>query len=483
MPKLLKGKNSDAKQILITPSEDEYEPTLLQLTDRERQVLNQLAEYLNWHSRWAVIPDDLADKDIRDEWIDNLRRRLMEDIQFCALMIACLNEDTDTQNAFTQFMINQINNNSELRQVIQEVAQQNVGEENHSTSAHQNLNSSTGCDTEAFCGAMKQLTAWMDTNNRDFLQRLLAADSPAAAGAALSKNIPGFNAGAIGQAFSAIVAFFSTAFLNNYESEVTTPYLNGIVNELRCLGQPDCAITLAQLYAVFSSRVGYAPITLDSFVQSFTFAVTGVWTGSSIADVMFFVQIGAFMFMGGFVDYTGINPLSNQLTAGLDSPSDDCEEFDPCPATWCRHISGAALHTLFIPAGSLGPQAFWNSTLEQYERNIEVTDNRITIKFEPMFTFNCSTIRVVNTDEITTGDTNTKSINRYTSGGAPIGTPFTLPADADTTFDINTSVQNFFIDCVSDTSVTGSDHPYLGGITDIYISGYGTEPDWGEPCE
>lgn len=236
-----------------------------------------------------------------------------------------------------------IENDGGTQIAITNVINQQVGGQSPLSATNQGANMLTGvpgCALDNLWGAMSGLVDWMNANNEDFLERIATAGTPAERGAVLSENFPGFTGGALGEFLSASITFLSGQLHDGYEASYDQMYADALACELFCIAQETCSLTVRQLYLVLAARVGYTPAG-DAFYQGLIFTVTGSWTGTEFADVMMFLQVGAFLFMGGFGGYMGVNPLANALTMGFDDPSNDWMTLCACPDMWTYTLDSA----------------------------------------------------------------------------------------------------------------------------------------------
>lgn len=258
----------------------------------------------------------------------------------CERIIECITDDTDTQNAFSLFLLNQINSNSDIRNALQQVIQQRIGEERPISVSSDNLiYGKDGCAFDNLYGAMRFLVRWMNQNNIDFLEQMNAGVTPEALNANISKLFPGFQGnGLIDATLPAITSLLTGAILENYDVYYTQEYEDELICAFFCLAQSDCAISFDSLYFYFVSRLGFGPTAAESFGNAISFAVTGSLTLSGYTDFMFFIQLGAFKFLGGFAEYTTYSPFETAMNEGWDDASDDWTECDDC-GFWSQDFS------------------------------------------------------------------------------------------------------------------------------------------------
>jgi len=393
----------------------------------------------------------------------------------CEGVADCIETSEPVQDALEQNTVNNINNSMTVQQALQQQIQQQLAANNPVVGSDDDLfYGMTGCDPNKIWGASDSLIEWLNINNVDFFEKLVAAITPADRATVMSETIPGFAGGVLGEGLSAAMTFLAGALKTNYEAFYDTAYANALKCELFCLSRGDCSVTIDQLYALFSARVGD---TFIDFYSGFIFAVTGSWTGSQFADVMMFVQVGAFKFMGGFGGLLGVNPLANAIAEGYNDPDDDwITTCDDCPPEWCLKIDATnGLDTLFFATGSLGAQAVWTGT--GWGANAAIANSRITIGISLPSAHNMTQIRVVLDADITNGDTNTTGLLEYPSFAVVEVQPAVTPV----LFDLGVlPVQQFAIDCIADANHAGV--LITSEITEIWLSGIGTPPDIGDPC-
>jgi len=444
---------------IIIPDDDSY-----------LQVLAGFVALLGRNYAWQGTAED---RESRSQlWREAYALTDLEQCMSCEDVADCIEENEAVQDALEDNLINNINNSSDVYNALQQILQQQIAAENPVADSADNLAYGVeDCDFDKIKGMADSAVAWLNQNNIDFFERLVVATTPAARAAAMSAEIPGFSGGVLGQGLSTAITFLSGSLKANYEAFYDTAYEDALECEIFCLASINCSLTVDNLYALFSARIGFVEL-VPTFYNGFIFAVTGTWSGTQFADVMMFIQIAAFKFMGGFHGYMGINPLANTIAEGYNEPVEDWDDCD-CPEAWCIKIDATnGLDTLFFPTGGLGAQAVWSGT--GWARNDAVAPSRITIAMSMASAHNLISIRVVNTLEIDNGDTNTKSLLDYPS----FAVYESQPALADVTFELGVlAVQQFAIDCVSDANALGA--PVPGEIIEVYLTGIGTPPEIG----
>ena len=98
----------------------------------------------------------------------------------------------------------------------------------------------------------------------------------------------------------------------------------------------DCTVTPRDLLAYFADRVG--AITFDTVLDVLEFFVTGTWSGTQLADAMYFLAIGMIAVSDGigFFDLSATYTLDTMIALGARNPSSDWDLLcDPCVSEAC----------------------------------------------------------------------------------------------------------------------------------------------------
>lgn len=459
---------------------DDFDDTidLMEITQTDRDILLILSEQLDWKNRWIEPPAPLDDDDARDYYISQLKLRLMEVIDFCARMIACIGTDEDVQEALKTYILNLMNTDVDIQQAMQQNTQQDLTDENPININQQGNNllpSGVTCNLDGLNGSIISLIDWLHRNNEDFLDNLSVAATPAERGAAMSRGIPGYNGDALGELASAAITFLTSQMVNQYDAFFDVAYEHDLREEMFCLFKPGCEVTIRQLYLLFAARIGYAS-PAETFYEGFLFAVTGSWTGTNFCDVMMFAQIGAFIFMGGFAGWEGLNPLQNAIVDGWNEPDSDwMTEYD-CGDFWTHilHEDDFPTFAEFTPnsVGQISGEVITQTTFDI--GSFIITGINIEITLPSAYTIASVRIRATNLSNIDPAElVNTFMI--YTDAGFVDigGTGATLPSTNDdwevSYSEITPGVRRIRIQY----SYIGTDQTMQ---FEVAISGFGTNP-------
>lgn len=422
---------------------------------------------------WFGTPEERRSRS--EAWQEAYDMTDFENCFTCDSVADCIETSEAVQDALEQNIINNINNSGGVQTAIQNVIQQTVGGENPATGTGENLLLGLeSCDFDHLWGASNVLIDWLNANNVDFLEKMVLASTPAAKAAELSKNIPGFAGGTAGEALATYLTFLSGGFKASYEAYYDTALANELKCGLMCLMAQNCGVTIDQLYAYFSARLG---VTYLNFYDGFYFALSGALPDAKIVDAMMLIQIAAFRFMNGFLGLVGLNPLGNAIANGFNAPDDQWEaDCDACPDEWCRlYDADSGLDTVFFAAGQGGEQAVWTGT--GWACNPAVNAARRTIATNLGAAYNLTRIEVVRTEAITGGTDNICQLDDYPSWTVIQ----TLPGTATTTFELGLMpAQKFAIDDI--TSLLATTPAVPGELIAVYLYGYGTPPASGVAC-
>jgi len=374
-----------------------------------------------------------------------------------------------------------IDTSPDVQIAIENVIQQQQGAENPVSTNAAGANLLSGLDGCAFnnlWGAIDDFVDWLNDNNTDFLDRITSASTPAKRAAVLSDSIPGFTGAALGGSLSAAITFLSSQLKGEYEENYDTIYADGLKCELFCIAKENCTLTIRDVYLVLAARVGYTPAD-QLFYSGLIFTVFGEWTGTQFADVMMFTQMGAFLFMGGFGGYLGVNPVSNALAMGWDDPSDDWMVKCECPDTWTYILDSTTMPSwVEIPDGAGGVGTIDGTVITQTTGvafGQDITGIQIRITFPSIQTITGVSIHQVTGTNIDVADVVNHFFAYFDAGGVLIGgTGAALP-------DINGEWDASYSEATPGVKTIVFQYVYLG--TDqtmewnpVVISGFGTNP-------
>lgn len=152
------------------------------------------------------------------------------------------------------------------------------------------------CDPDILFGSIINVVNGADTNNLDALQVFETVTNSNEFVAEVITGVFGLEAPIV-QSLLDWGLFIQNNILENYEAQITTPYLQELYCDLFCLTKDNCELTPEILTNYFYGRLG-SQLTFNSLInETLIFLTLGLWTGTEIADVMFLSQ---FAFRGQF---------------------------------------------------------------------------------------------------------------------------------------------------------------------------------------
>lgn len=267
------GYERNGKIIKISTYADEGETKLLWLSDRQRQLLNQIAPYLYWQNRYNSIPENMLSSGKVTDYIDVIRDRLMEVVEFCAEMIKCLDDDEDVKNKITQIINNAIGNGTD-----------NVpGEEMKPDEFEREIapGSNPTCDSVKLARQCSYVVRFFDKGITDFLQRITVSVNTIELAQQIAElpfvNLITRNVGI--QSALDFVVYMSEAIKEQYEAGQSDEYMDELARKLYCLCQDDCKITLDRYFQMTAENINeLIPTTITEGISTLV-DILEVFTG------------------------------------------------------------------------------------------------------------------------------------------------------------------------------------------------------------
>lgn len=305
-----------------TALHDDYDdvPVLRALTARQYTALVAISEYFAWATRWQNPPD----KENLDKFAGEIRWRLMQDVEICALVIACITDDDDVRAALEQWFVDTLPNSPAMQQVINQSYTQNLpGQVLPPSVTGANLIPGTeGCSNNQIWGAVSNFVDWMNLNNVDFLEKFEVLTNPIENLSNLLDSVGGVDVTVFGSALTEWINFIQDSLKENYDASYTTAYRNSVACDLYCISLVDCDLSLDDALTYFMGRIGSISLP-ETLLDGVVYWVTGVWTGTQFCDVMMAMQLAAFKFGNTFIGLLGMPSVQGALRLGYDQPTDD----------------------------------------------------------------------------------------------------------------------------------------------------------------
>lgn len=332
------GKDTDAKIITVHLYPDEGVDELYVLSKRQSAALLTLARYLDWRTRHYSLPVDLLDSDDFQAWNDLTKRRLMTPIEICAEIINCLENDTDTQEAFDTYIKNYLSTNG---------WGESPGKPLPPSVSGGNLAGTTNpsCDLSILWAQCLFLVQTTNSLIEDFLQKFETLTNPVELADAAADTIPVFGdtLSAVPQMINLAQNFLTENYLADYTTTPITGYEDMLACELFCACQGDCNITIDRFFNILLARVEArfesSPAVLNVLSDLTSWMVGIDVSGELVADMAFLMVWGglklANFIVGGLTGRPTIGDgvLKMYLEIASDIPSDDWETIcGSCPS-------------------------------------------------------------------------------------------------------------------------------------------------------
>lgn len=323
------------------------EDCILFLSEKELYLLRNPLRQMKWSTRWtSELQTSMPDISTIAE---NLDYKMSGDacMDFCQMIIDCIDDEESGVGARIAELVATITEDT-LRETAQSYNNVPLA-----------VNFNPTCDKDILFGQCTQLVEYLHQQNLEFLRVLEVVTNIAEQVA----TIIGAISGAKGQTVSAVVewiTFVQNSIAENYEAQVTLAYKEECACALFCLAQQNsCIIDPAEIYRVWRERLVSA-VTIDSlFNETVDFLVAGVWTGTEIADVMFFAQLAFRSQIGQYIEAIAYSDIDIRLAVYSNDPDPDwvilCDE---CPVEWTYEQDWLASRDgwEFFPVGGFGAQ-------------------------------------------------------------------------------------------------------------------------------
>src|ERR1051325_289421 len=482
MPQKIIGGNDkpNGKVIKIGLSPQEGSEQLYLLTQRQIMALISISDPLGWMTRHLYLPFDIATQSALNDWVGDVKYRLMNPMDFCALMVEnaeCFlsNEDVLDQIA-----------NGPLGVILGDVLSDIIKDKQRSLpngQANYNLfDEVEDCNPDYVFNICYEIVDYLDSMTGQFFS---AIEQLTNVGERIALFFQATEA-ETSNPTNEIYEFFDQ-LIENVREEYDARFSKGgtlhykIACDLFCLFKDNCNANIGDVAKYYISKVDAEIADSASAYGALNIVSSYILTGNLPLDsAVYAFHLLVLSVINSNKPFLQNNffSLYTVIKAASDEENNDWVEYcDDCNDTWCRHLDNAHdLGTLFIGTGGLGAQALYVD--DRWKANTALFPSRITLELDMLATYNVTSIRIVfdGTNELSTG--NYIAWYRHHFGAAIDSdvlaqdvTLYALPSGyADQKFDIDV-VSSF-----------GPEVPITVGITDIYITGTGDRPEWGEPC-
>lgn len=189
------------------------------------------------------------------------------------------------------------------------------------------------CDSDKLFGVITEIVDQLDQNNRDFLELVEVGTNKRERISNIIAAIPVIET----LPFEDIISFIDkmeAEITENYEAQWTTSLKDEYRCGIFCKAQDveDCILSFDLLVEFFEERIGASLEPANFFESAFLYFLTGVWTGTTVVDIMMLVQLGAWKQTSSFLGVT-LRTLQSVGFLGANNPDPDweilCEDCTP----------------------------------------------------------------------------------------------------------------------------------------------------------
>lgn len=278
------GKGSDGKIIQYKLPEYEGEYQLKVLSQRMVIALLTSIQPLDWMKRHIDLPLNISNQAELSEWTDDLRRRLMEDFDFCAKVAECIQDE-----------------NGVVRQALREWIEseypmqpiEGIGEEEK----NEQLLPETEypCDLNLLFARCREVIRYTHLAVKDIMDKFVEFTDSADLIKAIWDTVPGIalldDAAGVNGVVQ-IVEYYRNAYIAGYEAQWTeTPLgtFDQLSYALFCECKIDCVITVRRILDMYRRRLDYyfSPPSLQGLI-SFLEVIAGINQNSTF--VLYFAH-------------------------------------------------------------------------------------------------------------------------------------------------------------------------------------------------
>lgn len=258
------------------------------ISPRQSAALIALAEFMAWKTRYSNAPA----QDVLDAFEAETRYNLMTDVAFCALMINCINNDIDVQQALAAWLISELQTNVQLQEAVSNANYYNNGRFPPNPATTGNILGGADCIKDNAAGFVK--TGIVDMSCEliyDMLNALEAASNESEITAAFIDAVP-----VLGELLDGISVQDVFEFAGNvgdwiaetFEAEDTIARREETYKDLLCLYMQDCSLSIdqirdyfwqkaTQVNAGFNDALGTAVDLYNFLLNQTVTSFEGIW--------------------------------------------------------------------------------------------------------------------------------------------------------------------------------------------------------------
>lgn len=266
---------------------------------------------------------------------------------FCALMIDCINNDSDVRDALF----------NALQFGVPASGDDGINE----TIANGNVLAGVECDNDQLFGAITGLVDLMNNLATDILLRLSSESNTIGIIGDVIEAIPGINNLSFDDALQMVEAFWDH-LLEDYDAYYDTALRDTYRCDLFCLAKDTCTITPQDFFDYFTSKLGEA-ITTISLIDFLQAVLLQDFSGVYIVHA-FHVLISGLWLFGASILSIDSATMARMVNALFNDPDSDWDGLCDCPSEWSWNDDFANDQNIWnITNLGYGALAVWTSTI------------------------------------------------------------------------------------------------------------------------
>jgi len=295
------------------------------LTEREVQFLLTPLSSAQWRTRWT---DTIPAEDERHEFIATLQERLLTPMDFCALMIDCIQNNEDVQQA-----IRDANSGSGVPNGNSGVNPFGVG------LGDENILNGLSCDLDSIYGACVAIIDYVEYSARDFIEIVLADANAWGRVIRAIDFIPFIGDLPIVDDLNDLVNWFATNGAAAFDAGYTVALRQDLICDLFNMACANCELTPYDLYSTYANNAGI-PLNPEDVFRALVTNMLGLTGNTAFAMGTCAMVAGALASGGSVLGIVGLQGLTTIAASG-DPDGDWILYCDPCnPPTIIQRLQG-----------------------------------------------------------------------------------------------------------------------------------------------
>jgi len=258
--------------------------------------------------------------------------------EICPQVIDCIENDEDTRNALTQFLVDSGDGSTEKERAIRENAEQKSDD-------ILSFESGGICDKDGLFACISQMITLLHENNLDALEIIEVETNANVELAQVVSSITFLDETSVDTVFN-YVALIQNSIAENYSASYTDELYDQIRCDIFCLAQEQCGLSIDILFEYFQEKMSLNSIDVNDITNLISFffnLLDGSYIGQNVVYFMFFSQLALVrladslltLLLQGNQTLNQANRLNLQIRAFSNDSDPDweiiCEE---CPTAW-----------------------------------------------------------------------------------------------------------------------------------------------------